>query len=462
MCKISLFNVRLFRIQVLYDLQKVKRELRSERTKSGNWYHFACVHHQQLHLEQLKLATCSNARNRANASPSTVTITTPRNVPETHAYRIPHVGVTNTQIHKSVVTADNISARDDIPIAAEKKKSIDKRCDGTDFGSSRCVDDWRDVPLDARDEEYLDDRKTENCNQRTTIVNETARILSNDHIYEEVRAIKEPRDSSYEYDIRDYYEKYSSATAKTLIDTLFLPRHAICRECARTKGSPVYTDRLIYTKESLLAIEVILRQRDDVSCFEYSREDSEDSFCPQYDRSRDYMLVYSYAKTNVAGIFYFHCWPRDIFDLQSLLRPSIQVVNHARCNLAVNTELYHRRINNYHVRTSRTGCTPMIFYHDCRTLISCTTPISRNDSSDPLYQMHRSRDDDIVNRGNRSSLLLLEPLLRMPESVDSENRGNIKNRLSQSERVKISRIIMAYVSSFLILASITFYIVYFT
>lgn len=394
---------------------------------------------------------------------STATITIPRNVPETHAYRIPHVGITNTQIHKSA--ADNTSARDDILIAAEKEKSIDK-CDGTNFGSSwdssRRIGDSREILSDARDEVYLDSRKTENYNQQTTIGSETTRTPSNvGHIYEEVGAIEKPRGSSY--DIRDYYEKYSPSTAKTLIDTLFLPRHAICRECARTKGSPVYTDRLIYTKESLLAIEVVLCQRDDVSCFKYSREDSEDGFCWQYDRGQDYMLVHSYAKTNVAGIFYSHCWPRDVFDLQSLLRPNIHVVNRACCNLVVNTQLYHRCINNYYVRTSRAGCTPMIFYHDCRTLISCTTH-SHNDSRDPLiYQMHRLRDDDIViNQGNRSSLLLLEPLLRMPEKVNFEYRGDIKSRTSQSERMKISRIIIAYALSFLILTSITFYIVYFT
>jgi len=391
-------------------------------------------------------------------------ITTPR-TPETHAYYIPHVGVTNTQIRKVVaVVAADTSARN-TPIVADKRSisAFDGKRDDINFDNS-C--DSREIPSDARDKIYLDSqRKTENFNrQQATIGNNeaTIRSLSNvGHVYEEVRAIKEPRDSLYEHDIRDYYAKYSPDTAKTLIDTLFLPRHAICRECARMEGSPVYTDRLIYTKESLLAIEVILCQRDDVSCFKYLHENSED-FYSQYDQNRDCMLVYNYAKTNIAGIFYFHCWPRDVFNLHSLLKPSIHVVNHTCCNLIVNTQLYHRYINGYYVRTSRAGCVPMTFYRDCGTLINYTKHISQNDSQDPpIYQMHRSKEDH-TDEHRRSSLLLLEPLLLMPESVNSEHREDTKNRTAQSEDTKIIKIILAYVLSFLILASITFYIVYFT
>lgn len=388
-------------------------------------------------------------------------ITTPR-TPETHAYRIPHVGVTNTQIHESVVAADSTSARNDTLIAAEEESivAVDKKRDDTNFDGS-C--DSREVPSIARNEVYLDDRrKSENSigNNEATV-----RAPSNvGHVYEEIGAIKEPRGSSYEPDIRDYYEKYSPATAKTLIDTLFLPRHAICRECARTRGSPVYTDRLIYTRESLLAVEVVLCQRDDVSCFEYPREDSEDISRSQYDRSRDRMLVHSCAKTNAAGIFYSHCWPRDVFDLRSLLKPSIHVVNRACRNLAVNTQLYHRCTNSYHMRTSRAGCAPMTFCRDRDdTPISCTKRVSRDSQNPPIYQAHRSRGDHTdEHRGNRSSLLLLEPLLLMSESADSEHRGDTKNWISRSERTKVIRIIMVYASSILILASITFYIVYFT
>lgn len=341
--------------------------------------------------------------------------------------------------------------------------------DDTNFGnpcdSFFCIGDSREILSDAREEIFPDDeRKAQNNQQQAMIENNKAiRTLSNvGHVYEEVKAIRDSRGSLYKPDIRGYYEKYSPATAKTLINTLFLPQHAICKECTRTKISPVYTDRLIYTKESLLAVEVVLCQRDDVSCFKYLHEDSENIFCPQYDQ--DCMLIYSYTKTNAVGIFYSHYWPRDVFDLQSLLKPSIHVINHAYCNLIVNTQLYHRCINSYYVRTSRVGYIPMTFYRDRDTQISCTKRISYNDSQDSLiYQLRQSKDDHTdKHRGNRSSLLLLEPLLLMPESMDSEHRKDTKNRILRSEHRKIIRIIMAYALSFFILASITFYIVYFT
>ncbi|KAL0121631.1 hypothetical protein PUN28_006858 [Cardiocondyla obscurior] len=317
-------------------------------------------------------------------------VITPRTL-ETHAYYIPHVGLTNTQAQKSIIEAT-----------------------------------FQNLPNVG-------------------------------HIYEEILAIKESRNSSYEYDIREYYEKYSPTTAKTLIDTLFLPRHAICRDCAKTKDSPVYTDRLIYTKELLLAVEVALCQRDDVSCFKYLRESSENMFFSQYDQDRDYMLVYSCTKTNAASIFYTRCRPQDIFDIQSLLRPSIHVMNRVSRNPLVNTQLYHRYINNYYVRISKAGCTPMTFYRNCDTPMNHT---ARNDAQDPLiYEVNRLRDDVGERRKDRSSLLLLEPLLLKPGCKYQEAT---KNRGLQSENTKIFRIIMAYALSFFILASITFYIVYFT
>ncbi|CAL1682188.1 unnamed protein product [Lasius platythorax] len=288
------------------------------------------------------------------------------------------------------------------------------------------------------------------------------------HIYEEVRAIKEPYSSLHKYDIQDYYKKYSPSTAKALIDTLFLSRHEICEECARMKYSPVYTDRLIYAKESLFAIEVALCQRDDVSCFTFRdpREDPPDDtpLRLQYGRNlQDYMLIYNYAKTNAAGIFYSHCWPRDVFDLRSLLKPNIYVLNYPCYDVIVNTQLYHRYVNNHYVRISKAGCASMTFYRDRNTMISYTRCISYNndDSQDSLiYSMHQSKNNEY--RRNRSSLLLLEPLLLTPELINSGHKKNTKNRALRSERVRIVRILIAYALSFLVLVSITFYIVYFT
>lgn len=358
-------------------------------------------------------------------------IATPR-ILETHAYRIgTHIDVTDAQI---VDTTDIISAKNEI-------------CFETEWNAKNY------------NRQYATMENDDGKNKARMGV----RALS--HVYEEIRGIKEPYSSSHKYDIQDYYEKYSPSTTKALIDTLYFPRHEICEECARMKYSPVYTDRLIYTKESLFAIEVVLCQRDDVSCFAYRdpREDpADDNLRLQYDRNlQDYMLIYNYAKTNAAGIFYSHCWPRDVFDLRSLLKPHIYVLNYPCRDVIVNTQLYHRHVNNHYVRTSKVGCASMTFYRDSSTMISCTRRISYDNDdlqNSPIYPIHESKDNEY--RRNRSSLLLLEPLLLAPELASSGYKKNTENRVS--ERVRIVRILIAYASSFLILASITFYIVYFT
>lgn len=303
----------------------------------------------------------------------------------------------------------------------------------------------------------------ENCNgQRVSVRHDDRRnkapiVLPNTHhLYEEVESSKKP------YDTRDRDEEYNSVTT----DKLFLSQCEICEECMRMKRSPVYTDRLIYAKESLFAIEVVLCQRDDALCFKYLQDRSDDAFCSQYDRDRDYMLVYSYVKTNSASILYSRSWPQDVFDLKLLLKPSIHVISRTcRSNITANTQVYHRYANNYHVRISRAGCAPTVFcHHGHSTVVSCTKRISwYNDSQDSLsYQMQQLRDRPDEHRGHRSSLLLLEPLLLMPEMARSGRKKTIKNHALRSERAKLIKILIAYVISFFILASITVYIVYFT
>lgn len=407
-------------------------------------------------------------------------IATPRTL-ETHAYRIgTHLDVTDAQ---TVATADIISGRNDTAVAEDGSISvIDRKRDDIHLGNPiynffHCVGSTStEISSDIRNEISSEiEWKAKNHNQQYATMgndnekNETrtsVAVLSN--VYEEIRAIKEPYDNLYKYDIQDCHEeKYSSNTTKALIDIQFLPRHEICKECARMKYSPVYTDRLIYTKESLFAIEVVLCQRDDVSCFAYrdSQKDLPDNiFHLQYDRNlQDCMLIYNYAKTNAAGIFYSHWWPRDVFDLRSLLKSNIYVLNYSCRDVIVNTQLYHRYVNNHYVRISKAGCASMTFYCDNSTMISRMRCINYNnddlqDSS--ICLMHESRDNEY--RRNRSSLLLLEPLLLTSELASSGHKKNTKTRALQSERLKIIRMLIAYALSFFILASITFYIVYFT
>lgn len=406
-------------------------------------------------------------------------ITTPHT--ETHAYYIPHVDVTNTRIEK-YVAADSILTNNDTPVVVQDKlmiSAIDRKKDCISFGNSYSLSYFANdsakyssdekihaqlmrkaEPIDHEIDCTKEQRKNHNRQYAGTANddarNETTstRTLKNvNHIYEEVRATKEPR---------------SSTAMKALINTLFFPRHKICKECMETYyHSPVYTDRLIYARKSLLAVEVILCHRDDVSCFQYCDRQGKFSpiLCSQYnaDRDQNCMLIYNYVKTNVAGIFYSHWLPRDVFDLESILKPNIYVISRT-CNVVMNTQLYHRYINNYHVRVSRAGCTPMTFRHDHGIIVDCTKRISYNDNLlDSLnYRRHQLKDDDNDEHRQDRSSLLLEPLLLMPELASPRQNRKNKKPVLRSERTKVIRISIAYALLFFVFTSITFYVVYFT
>ncbi|CAL7951983.1 unnamed protein product [Xylocopa violacea] len=290
------------------------------------------------------------------------------------------------------------------------------------------------------------------------------KYLSNvDHVYEEVNA--------HECDIMDYYEKYSPTTAKTLINTLFLPRHKICKQCANLQGSPVYSDQLIYAKKPLYAREVHLFQQNDTLQFKYCSKDGKygNSLYLQYDNVQHCLLIHNCLKSNAGSIFYYYGPPRDIFDLKTL-KPNILLINNnGTSKEVVNTELYHRYVSNFDTRISKNGVTPTAFHVNHDNILSSIKHVGydtdlqnwinyRND----VFGSHSLKQDDAIDhRANRSSLLLLEPLLLMPELGSSRYRHG-KNRISQSEHVKVVKIAIAYTISFFILASITFYIVYFT
>lgn len=282
-----------------------------------------------------------------------------------------------------------------------------------------------------------------------------------DHVYEEVNTL--------ECDIMDYYEKYSPTTAKTLINTLFLPLYKICKKCASLQGSPVYSDRLIYTKKPLYAREIHLFQQNETLQFKYCSENGkhDNTLYLQYDDARHCLLVHNYLKTNASSIFYFYGLPQDIFDLKTILKPNILVINNNAKEI-VNTELYHRCTSNFCTRVSSNGIVPTAFHMNHNNILNSIKHIGydtdlqnwmnyRND----VFRSYNFKQDDVIDhRANRSSLLLLEPLLLMPELGNSRYKQG-KNR-TQSEHVKIVKIVTAYTLSFFILAIITFYIVYFT
>ena len=283
-----------------------------------------------------------------------------------------------------------------------------------------------------------------------------------DHVYEEVNAL--------ECDIMDYYEKYSPTTAKTLINTLFLPRQKICKQCASSRDSPVYSDRLIYGKKALHAREIRLIQQDDALCFKYCPEDGEGgtTLFSQYDNIQHCLVVYNYTKTDASSIFPFYGPPRDVFDLKTALKPNILLVS-CGAKDAANTELYHRCASNFYARISKSGVAPTAFRMDHNKILSSIKHVGydtdlqnwMNYRNDVFRSQGLKQDDAIDYRANRSSLLLLEPLLLMPELTSPRYRQG-KNRIARSEHMKLVKIVAAYTLSFFILASVTFYIVYFT
>lgn len=109
--------------------------------------------------------------------------------------------------------------------------------------------------------------------------------------------IEWPNDFNRFFDIRDKHRRHSSIKVKTN-RYRFSPATQNLREMYESMLQ-VYTDRLIYAKESLFAVEAVLCQRDDVSCFNYrDREGSDDIFHSRHNRANNYLLVYNYTKTH--------------------------------------------------------------------------------------------------------------------------------------------------------------------
>lgn len=285
-----------------------------------------------------------------------------------------------------------------------------------------------------------------------------------DHIYEEIGSSGGPAKNS-KYDILDYYEKYSPTTAKMLIDTLFLPGYKICKICSTGRKSVVYSDRLIKYNEPLRARETTLLQTGNSLNFNYALNKFDSEFT-------NFIPVYTATKPNTSGIFYSSSYSTDVFDLKSTLEPTIQLLDSTFRGLA-NTEIYHRNASYFRSRIPENGFEPKTFNND-RNDPSVTAKNVGYETD--LNNWINYRKDVIKLRGSkpnelplsviephpdRSSLLLLEPLLLMPE-ISKPRRKQAKNRITHSERLKIVRMMIAYTLAFFLLAIVTFYIIYFS
>lgn len=136
-----------------------------------------------------------------------------------------------------------------------------------------------------------------------------------------------------------------------------------------------------------------------------------------------------------------------MFDLESVLKPSIHVISRTH-NTVMNTQLYHRYANNYHVRISNAGYASMTFYRDHTTKYLSYSNDLQDSLTNQTYQWRNCK-----NRQNKSSLPLLEPLLLIPELTSSEHSKGNKN---QPECGKIVKIATAYALSFLFLPALCF------
>lgn len=303
-----------------------------------------------------------------------------------------------------------------------------------------------------------------------------------DHVYEEVRTLDES-DKIYEIlnhqSVEDKYRVLDS-----FVNNIFLPSHKICSQCAYgSRGSPViYSDTLIRCKRNLYAREAIFLCPEISSSqlyFQFYSISHFDRESPFNDR-QDFMPVLNLMKTHQSGILYSRSILNDVFDLRSNLEPRITLLgNEVKKIGEINTQIYHRAVNFLYSRISKFGYPPsMIIPRIKSTRIFSSVKSTDYDENTSYWfnydcdmkKQHdekETRDEQHISaiseahNNNRSSLLLLEPLLLMPE-LASPRQKSAKNRITHSEHVKIVRMVIAYTLSFFLLAIITFYIVYFT
>lgn len=301
-----------------------------------------------------------------------------------------------------------------------------------------------------------------------------------DHFYEEVGSADSPNGR---YEILDYRDKHRRENSKTFVNNLSTG-YKICARCARSRGSPVvYSDRLIHGRKTIYAREATLFNPG-LSARElyFKYRCSTGDFAVVNELAMisgelvgDYMPVLNLTKAGSPGILSFPSAHRDVFDLGTELEPCVSLLNGSSNADQSNTRVYHRSANQHYSRVSTIGRQqPMIFRRiKSNRKFSTIKSIGCDENTinwmDYDYDMRTERslakgDEDqspSIVQHNRSSLLLLEPLLLMPE-ITSTRKNLAKNRITHSEHVKIVRMVIAYTLSFFLLAIITFYIVYFT
>lgn len=258
--------------------------------------------------------------------------------------------------------------------------------------------------------------------------------------------------------LEDYYANFGSKKAKELIDSLFLSRNEICPDCARFYESPVYSDRYVYKKLPLLAKEAKMIQTSRTSVILQTQYFSE-SFL-------DFMPIYKFMKPNAAGIFYTVCLAPDLTDLKSSLEPSIVLLeksNHFSRVEKSKVQIFHKIVDKGYNRISEKGIIAPIFSPSKIKDVTFEFKVDMNLESEShklLKEMVNHEDRNNFEQDGEN-LVTLVPLLQVLSETTNAKFKFKKNSLSHSEHINLMKIIITYVSTFIFLLSLTFYLVYF-
>ena len=256
-------------------------------------------------------------------------------------------------------------------------------------------------------------------------------------------------------DVTSEDKKPDALRSKTSIDEFFRFHRPICSKCARLKESPVYSDRFVYKKQPLLAKEMSLLQTNSDSVV----------FRPSASREHvtDFMPIFKLTKSNTSGIFYNIGTAFDLLDLKKSLEPSIillETTNSLRRMDGNNTPVNHRIfLDKGYSRISEKCAVEPITKDEDDFKVNIDFEIELRNWTEKTVSR---RDEVDEHEQNRSSLLMLEPLLLVSSETTNRRQKYETKRLAHSEHLKLVRIVIAYTLTFIILVSITFYVVYFT
>lgn len=192
---------------------------------------------------------------------------------------------------------------------------------------------------------------------------------------------------------------------------------------------------------------------------------------PNLDRDvLDFMPAYKIVKPNAAGIFYSIGSYPDTVDLKANLEPSILLLEPLTSRPEASKTPKSKSRAHLHLPLAERGYNRVSeklgIVEPMRLPLLTSAPPQRFEQSNSCKLSIDEEPEPEIDE-NRSSLLMLEPLLLMPSrttvttATDRRRELASKKRLAHSEHLKLVKIVIAYTLTFLLLVSITFYVVYF-